>query len=40
MSYNLLLDTTFKKLNKNWKLTNCEYNNGYLIANSKMYSIE
>lgn len=40
MSYNLLLDTEFKKINKHWKLTNCEYSNGYLIANSKIYSIE
>ena len=40
MSYNLLLDTEFKKINKHWKLTNCEYHNGYLIANSNIYSIE
>lgn len=40
MSYNLLLDTTFKKLNKHWKLTNCEYQNGYLVGKDKYYSIE
>lgn len=40
MSYNLLLDTQFKKLNKHWKLTNCTYNNGYLISTDKIYSIE
>ena len=40
MSYNLLLDTEFKQLNKRWKLTNCEYQNGYLISSAKIYSIE
>jgi hypothetical protein len=40
MSYNLLLDTSFKKLNKHWKLTNCTYEDGYLKGNSKIYSIE
>lgn len=40
MSYNLLLDTGFKKVNKHWKLTNCEYSNGYLIGKDKIYSIE
>lgn len=40
MSYNLLLDTNFSKINKHWKLTNCTYKNGYLISNSSVYSIE
>lgn len=40
MSYNLLLDTNFQTLNTRWKLTNCKYENGYLIGNSKIYSIE
>ena len=40
MSYNLLLDTNFNKIEKHWKLTNCEYKNGYLISNAKIYSIE
>ena len=40
MNYNLLLDTEFKKLGKHWKLINCEYQNGYLIANNKVYGIE
>ena len=40
MSYNLLLDTNFQKLNHRWKLTNCEYKDGYLIGSSKIYSIE
>ena len=40
MSYNLLLDTNFQKLNQRWKLTNCQYKDGYLIGNSKIYSIE
>lgn len=40
MSYNLLLDTNFQKINSRWKLTNCSYDNGYLIGASKLYSIE
>lgn len=40
MSYNLLLDTNFNKIDKHWKLTNCHYRDGYLISNSKVYSIE
>ena len=40
MSYNLLLDTNFRQLNQHWKLTNCEYKDGYLVGNSKVYSIE
>lgn len=40
MSYNLLLDTNFNKINRHWKLTNCEYKDGYLIGKSKIYSIE
>lgn len=40
MSYNLLLDTNFNKIDKHWKLTNCYYRDGYLVSNSKVYSIE
>lgn len=40
MSYNLLLDTNFHSLNKNWKLTNCEYKDGYIVGKSTVYSIE
>lgn len=40
MSYNLLLDTNFCQIEKHWKLTNCEYKDGYLVGNSKVYSIE
>lgn len=40
MSYNLLLDTNFQKIDTRWKLTNCSYDRGYLIGNSKIYSIE
>ena len=40
MSYNLLVDTEFKQLDKHWKLTNCQYQNGYLVSNSKLYAIE
>lgn len=44
MSYNLLLDTNLDKINSDksqWKLTNCSYRDGYLIANnSNVYSIE
>lgn len=40
MSYNLLLDTNFTHIDKHWKLTNCEYKDGYLIGNSTTYSIE
>lgn len=40
MSYNLLLDTNFQKIGNRWKLTNCTYDNGYLISNSTLYSIE
>lgn len=40
MSYNLLLDTNFTKPNKHWKLTNCTYKTGYLLASSDVYSIE
>lgn len=38
--YNLLLDTNFQKINKRWKLNNCDYKGGYLIGKSKIYSIE
>lgn len=40
MSYNLLFDTSFTNITKHWKLTNCEYHNGYLIANSQVFAIE
>lgn len=40
MSYNILLDTNFQKIEKRWKLNNCEYKDGYLIGKSKIYSIE
>lgn len=40
MSYNLLLDTNFNKTCRQWKLTNCEYKDGYLIAKDNVYSIE
>lgn len=40
MSYNLLLDTNFTNINKHWKLVNCEYQNGYLIANDYIFGIE
>ena len=40
MSYNLLLDTGFNRIDKHWKLTNCTYENGYLKGNAKVYSIE
>lgn len=42
MNYNLLLDTNFQTLDtqSTWKLTNCRYDNGYLIGESKIYSIE
>lgn len=40
MSYNLLLDTNFKKIEQNWKLTNCHYKDGYLVAHDTIYSIE
>lgn len=40
MSYNLLLDTSFNKIDKHWKLTNCYYRDGYLVSNAKVYSIE
>lgn len=40
MSYNLLLDTNFQKIGNRWKLTNCTYDNGYLVSNSTLYSIE
>ena len=40
MSYNLLLDTSFRNVNKHWKLTNCEYKDGFIVGNSTTYSIE
>ena len=40
MSYNLLLDTGFNHINKHWKFTNCNYENGYLRGTTKVYSIE
>ena len=42
MSYNLLLNTNFTNIEKlkHWKLTNCEFRNGYLISNDKIFSIE
>lgn len=40
MSYNLLFDTNFTTINKHWKLTNCEYVDGYLVGHAKTYSIE
>ena len=42
MSYNLLLNTNFINNNtlKNWKLTNCEFVNGYLVSNDTIFSIE
>lgn len=40
MSYNLLLDTKLSKIDKHWKLTNCIYENGYLISNANIFSIE
>lgn len=40
MSYNLLLDTNFRSIDKHWKLTNCEYKDGFLVGNSTTYSIE
>lgn len=42
MSYNLLLNTNFTNIDKlkHWKLTNCEFRNGYLISNDKIFSIE
>ena len=42
MSYNLLLDTNFTKINKHWILTNCVYENGYLKAteDNMIFSIE
>ena len=39
MSYNLLLNTSFQT-NDNWKFINCEYKNGYLISNNKVFGIE
>lgn len=39
MSYNLLLNTEFKE-SHSWKFTNCEYNKGKLISNSKVFGIE
>ncbi len=38
MSYNLLLDTSFK--NNNWKFINCEYKNGYLYSTESIFGIE
>ena len=40
MSYNLLLDTNFTNIQKHWKLTTCKYVDGYLVSNSKVFSIE
>lgn len=42
MSYNLLLNTNFTNTDKlkHWKLTNCEFKNGYLISNDTIFSIE
>lgn len=40
MSYNLLFDTEFKNINSYWNLQNCTYQNGYLISNSHIFSIE
>ena len=43
MSYNLLLNTNFNNKTSNlkyWKLTNCEFKNGYLISNDNIFSIE
>ena len=40
MSYNLLLDTSFNKIDKHWKLTNCVYQNGYLISSKNLFAIE
>lgn len=39
MSYNLLLNTEFKN-NSNWKYINCEYKDGYIESNSKVFGIE
>ena len=39
MSYNLLLDTSFNKMD-NWKFTNCRYEDGYLISSDKVFGIE
>ena len=41
MSYNLLFDTNFNNVKCNtWKLTNCEYVDGYIVGKGKIYSIE
>lgn len=42
MSYNLLLNTNFNISNniKNWKLTNCEFKNGFLNSYDNIFSIE
>ena len=39
MSYNLLLNTEFKEKHT-WNFTNCKYENGKLISNSKVFGIE
>lgn len=40
MSYNLLLNTNFKKETENWTLINCEYKHGYLISNKRVFGIK
>lgn len=39
MSYNLILDSKFEN-NSHWKFINCEYSNGYLLSNKKVFGIE
>lgn len=40
MGYNLVLDTSFKNNENNWRFINCEYRDGYLISHSKIFGIE
>lgn len=39
MNYNLILDSNFKAGN-HWKYNNCEYKDGYLLSNNKVFGIE
>lgn len=39
MAFNLLIGSNFNTLDR-WKFINCEYKNGYIISNKKLFGIE
>ena len=39
MAFNLLIGSNFNTLDR-WKFINCEYKDGYIISNKKLFGIE